>query len=195
MAKWDEALEKQALLAPASFEQMWTPVKLNDGSRASYGFGWNVEKNALGHRLIEHGGAWQGFATYIGRHPDEHLTVVVLCNRAGANPGYIANIVAGTYIPALAPRPHSTKRIDPAILNSYAGEYRLNNRLTVKMTAVDGHLETSWLGQKLLLEPQSETVFAEEDSDRTVRFIRARGGHVTAAVISVPEELTLLRVP
>lgn len=194
MAKWDEALEKQRLLGPASFEQMWAPVRLNDGSRASYGFGWNVEKNALGHRLIEHGGAWQGFATYIGRHPDEHLSVVVLCNRAGANPGYIANVVAGYYIPALTPLPRSTKSIEPAILNSYAGEYRLNNRLTVKMTVVDNHLETMWLGQKLLLEPESETVFFEQDSDRTVRFIRAREGKVTAAVISVPEELTLLRV-
>jgi hypothetical protein len=37
--------------------------------------------------------------------------------------------------------------------------------------------------------------FFEEDSDRTVRFIRARGGRVTAAIISVPEELTLRRLP
>lgn len=195
MAKWDEALEKQMLLSPASYEQMWTPVQLNDGSRESYGFGWTIEKNALGHRLLEHGGAWQGFATYIGRHPDEHLSVVVFCNRAGANPAYIANVVAGFFVPGLAPRSRFTTKIDPAILNSYAGEYRLNNRLTVKMTVVDDHLETMWLGQKLLLEPESETVFFEEDSDRTVRFIRAREGKVTAAVISVPEELTLLRLP
>jgi D-alanyl-D-alanine carboxypeptidase len=194
MAKWDEALEKQELISRAGFEQMWTPVELNDGRRESYGFGWNIEKNALGHRLIEHGGAWQGFATYIGRHPDERLSVVVLCNRAGANANYIANVVAGIYVLGLAPRSRAKVKIDEATLNSYAGEYRLNNRLTVKMTAVDDHLETIWLGQKLILQPESDTVFFEEDSDRRVRFIRAGAGHVTAAVISVPEELTLLRV-
>jgi hypothetical protein len=95
----------------------------------------------------------------------------------------------------LAPRSRSTTKIDPAILNSYAGEYRLGDRLNVKMAAVGDHLETTWLGQKLFLMPESETLFFEEDSDRTVRFIRARGGRVTAAIISVPEELTLRRLP
>ena len=195
MAKWDEALEKQTLLGADSFKQMWTPVELNDGGHASYGFGWSLEKNALGHRLIEHGGAWQGFATYIGRHPEEHLSVVVLCNRAGANATYIANTVAGFFVPGLAPPHRSTTKIDPVILQSYAGEYRLGDRLNVKMAAVGDHLETIWLGQKLFLTPESETLFFEEDSDRTVRFIRARGGRVTAAIISVPEELTLRRLP
>jgi CubicO group peptidase (beta-lactamase class C family) len=82
---------------------MWTPVTLNDERTAPYGFGWRVDKNIAGHRLIEHGGAWQGFATYIGRHPDEHLSVAVFCNRAGASSAYIANVVAGFYVPALAP--------------------------------------------------------------------------------------------
>src|ERR1700730_11922461 len=31
-----------------------------------------------GHRIIEHGGSWQGFESYIARYPDEKLTVVVL---------------------------------------------------------------------------------------------------------------------
>lgn len=195
MARWDEALDKQTLLSPESFKQMWTPAELNNGEEASYGFGWNIEKNALGHRLIEHGGAWQGFATYIGRHPDDHLSVVVLCNRAGANAAYIANVVAGFYVSGLGPRSRSTAKIDPATLNSYAGEYRLADRLTVKIVVAGDHLETMWLGQKLLLLPESETLFFEEDSDRTLRFIRARDHRVTAAVISVPEELTLHRLP
>jgi CubicO group peptidase (beta-lactamase class C family) len=195
MAKWDEALDKQTLLRPESFKQLWTPVELNDGKEASYGFGWKIEKNALGHRLIEHGGAWQGFATYIGRHPDEHLSVVVLCNRAGANANYIANVVAGFYVSGLTPRSRSTTKLNPTTLNSYAGEYRLGDRLTVKIDAVGDHLETMWLGQKLFLLPESETLFFEEDSERTLRFIVARDHRVTAAVMSVPEELTLHRLP
>jgi hypothetical protein len=37
--------------------------------------------------------------------------------------------------------------------------------------------------------------FFEEDSDRTVRLVKNGSGRVTAAVNSVPEELTLRRVP
>jgi CubicO group peptidase (beta-lactamase class C family) len=194
IAKWDEALEKQELLSASSFKQMWTPATLNDGSKTEYGFGWNLGKNQAGHRLIEHGGAWQGFATYIGRHPDEHLSVAVFCNRAGASADHIANVVAGFYVPALAPPGRSAIKLDPALLQSYAGEYRLFNRLSVKVVAADDRLETSWLGQKLVMSPASDTVFFEEDSDRTLRIVKDRTGKVTAAVISVPEELTLRKV-
>jgi CubicO group peptidase (beta-lactamase class C family) len=194
IAKWDEALEKQELLSASSFKQMWTPATLNDGSKTEYGFGWNLEENQAGHRLIEHGGAWQGFATYIGRHPDEHLSVAVFCNRAGASADHIANVVAGFYVPALAPPGRAAIKLDPALLQSYAGEYRLFNRLSVKVVAADDRLETSWLGQKLVMSPASDTVFFEEDSDRTLRIVKDRSGKVTAAVISVPEELTLRKV-
>lgn len=49
IAKWDEALEAKNLLSPAGYEQMWTPVKLNDGKTAPYGFGWGIRKTDTGH--------------------------------------------------------------------------------------------------------------------------------------------------
>jgi hypothetical protein len=48
-----------------------------------------------GHKLIEHGGAWQGFTCDISRFVDDGLTVVVLTNFSGAHPGVIAHAVAG----------------------------------------------------------------------------------------------------
>jgi CubicO group peptidase (beta-lactamase class C family) len=100
LAKWDEALEAQKLLSRTSYEQMWTPVQLNDGTIAPYGFGWRIAKSDSGHRMVEHGGAWQGFASYIVRYPDDQLTVAALCNRSGASAGYIAKRVAGFYVSA-----------------------------------------------------------------------------------------------
>jgi CubicO group peptidase (beta-lactamase class C family) len=194
IAKWDEALAEERLLSHAGFEQIWTPVKLNNGSTASYGFGWQIKKTDSGHRLFEHGGAWQGFVSYIGRYPDARLTVVAFCNRAGASAGYIAKKVAGFYVPELAPRIHSAAKLDPAILHAYAGEYRLEDRLTVKITATGDRLETTWLGQKMVMIPESETAFFEEDSDRTFRFVKNDNGDVTALVISVPEEMTLRKL-
>lgn len=104
LAKWDDALYTTKLLKPASLDQMWTPVKLSDGKPNSdhYGFGWFINQ-AAGHRLIEHGGAWQGFTTHIARYVDDKLTVVVLTNLEGGAPGSIAHHVAGLYILALMP--------------------------------------------------------------------------------------------
>ncbi|MDP9292215.1 MAG: serine hydrolase [Verrucomicrobiota bacterium] len=194
IAKWDEALAAEKLVTHASFEQMWTPVKLNNGSTAPYGFGWGIRKTDSGYRILEHGGAWQGFASYIARYPDDRLTVVALCNRAGASAGHIAKSVAGFYMPELAPRVHSAVKLNPAVLRSYAGEYRLEDRLTVKVTVAGDRLETTWLGQKMVMIPESETAFFEEDSDRTFRFVKDDTGKLTALVISVPEEMILRRL-
>ncbi len=47
--------------------------------------------------MISHPGSWQGFETQISRYVDDKLTVVVLCNLAGSNPGRIAEGVAQIY--------------------------------------------------------------------------------------------------
>ena len=84
-AKWDAALYTDELLPRAELEQAWTPCKLASGVCAGapkfqYGFGWLMPANAGAHQLAEHGGAWQGFTTYIGRMLDQHVSVVVLTN-------------------------------------------------------------------------------------------------------------------
>jgi CubicO group peptidase (beta-lactamase class C family) len=195
IAKWDDALEKRKILSRASFEQMWRPVRLNDGSAALYGFGWHIGKTDSGHRLVEHGGAWQGFAAYIGRYPDDRLCVAVLCNRAGARAGYIAKRVAAFYVPTVAPRTHTVVGLNPAVLSSYAGDYRLEDRFTIKVGVASDRLEITWLGEKITLVPESDTVFFEQDSDRTFRFVKDGNGKVTSLIISVPEELELRRLP
>jgi len=195
LTKWDEGLDAHKLLDRASYDQMWTPVKLNDGTTAPYGFGWRIAKDENGHRMIEHGGAWQGFASYIARYPDDRLNVAVLCNRAGASATYIAKRIAGFYVPALAPRGHTAVKLDSAIVNSYAGDYRLDDRFTIKVSVAGDRLETTWLGEKIALIPESETAFFEEDSDRTFRFVKDASGKIMSLIISVPEELMLRRLP
>ncbi len=195
MAKWAEALDNERLLSHAGYEQMWSPVKLNDGSTAPYGFGWGIHKTPTGHRVLEHGGVWQGFAACIARYPDDRLTVAVFCNRVGASARYIAQRFAGAYVPALAPPVHTAKKIDPAILRSYAGDYRLEDRFSITVKAVGDHLETTWFGEKMIMTPESESAFFEDGSDRTFRFVKDDKGAVTSLIISVPEELVLRRLP
>jgi CubicO group peptidase (beta-lactamase class C family) len=108
LAKWDAALYTEKLLKKSSLDQMWTVAKLNDGKPNSgdYGFAWVITQSG-GHRIIEHGGSWQGFTTHISRYVDDKLTVVVLTNldSGHSDPGKVAHAVAGLYVPALAPPP------------------------------------------------------------------------------------------
>ena len=101
MAKWDAALYTDKLLKKSSLEQMWTPVKLNDGKTHPYGFGWALGQ-IRGHRIIEHGGAWQGFKAQISRYVDDKLTVIVLANQIRTNQGKLAHGVAALFNPDLA---------------------------------------------------------------------------------------------
>jgi CubicO group peptidase (beta-lactamase class C family) len=101
LAKWDAGLYTEKLLKRASLEQMWTPVKTTDGKSHDYGFGWGV-REVRGHKVQEHGGAWQGFVSAIVRYPNDKLTVIVLTNLAGANPRKIVQGVVGHYLPELA---------------------------------------------------------------------------------------------
>ena len=100
-AKWDSALYEGKLLKRSSFDFMWTPVKLKNGTpnKAGYGFGWFIEQRN-GHRCIHHDGSWQGFETAIDRYVDDHLSVVALTNLAGAKPGEITKHVAEMYLAA-----------------------------------------------------------------------------------------------
>jgi len=59
-----------------------------------------------GHREMQHSGAHAtGFLSFPAIYLDDPLAVVVLLNRGAADAGRIAHLVAGTYIPELAPRP------------------------------------------------------------------------------------------
>lgn len=102
LAKWDAALYTDRFLKQSTRDQMWTPVKLNDGKDHPYGFGWELA-TVGGHKVVRHGGSLPGFRAGLWRFNDDKLTVVVLTNADNANPGAIALGVANLYITGLIP--------------------------------------------------------------------------------------------
>jgi len=112
LIKWDAALYGEDILKTDSLQQMWTPMKTNDGQPTKYGFGWFVD-SVNDHRLVHHTGRWQGFTSCIRRYVDDQLTVIVLMNLAGpeekgqpgGNPQELAISLAEIYEPALVAKP------------------------------------------------------------------------------------------
>lgn len=97
---WDAGIRAGRVLKPESWKQIFTPVALKSGKPYPYGFGWMVDDFA-GRRVQRHGGAWQGFKAFIGRFPDDDLTVIVLANLAQADPDGIGEGLAARVKPAL----------------------------------------------------------------------------------------------
>jgi len=125
VAKWDAALSAGKLVGRALLDQAFTSGKLNDGKETGYGFGWSIAR-INGRRLIEHGGAWQGFMAMISRYVDDDFTVIVFANLQGAPVERIAHAVAGLWEPSLAqsaPAPVEDKEPEvTAVLKKRIGE-------------------------------------------------------------------------
>jgi CubicO group peptidase (beta-lactamase class C family) len=104
LAKWSAALDSDRPLNAASKEQMWTPVKLNNGKAGKYGFGWFLD-TVEGHKNIGHGGSTSGFSASIQRFPDDRLAVIILTNTNEEIATTLAKKVAAFFFTKSAPRP------------------------------------------------------------------------------------------
>jgi CubicO group peptidase (beta-lactamase class C family) len=187
MAKWDAALYTEKLLKKSSLEQMWTAVKLNNGKTQNYGFGWSFGE-VKGHKIIEHGGAWQGFTTFIARYVDDKLSVIVLTNLADADPGKIAHGIAGFYNAELSPlastglprSANGTTLIPSNLLDTYVGEYELAPGFTITITREGENLFGQATGQeKFQLFAESLTLFFLKVVEAKVEFFKDANGKVT----------------
>lgn len=112
---WDRGLRAGKILKPESWAAINTPVTLTSGNRYPYGFGWSIDTVA-GQLRIHHGGAWQGFQTYISRYLGDGLTIVALANLGGSQPVAIVDGIAAILDPALKPKPLAAiEDRDPAL--------------------------------------------------------------------------------
>jgi CubicO group peptidase (beta-lactamase class C family) len=127
---WDAGLRSGAILRSESWAQVYAPVTLTSGNPYPYGFGWFVD-TLNGSLRLHHGGAWQGFKTYISRYLGEELTIIVLANAADASPSRFVDGIAGILSPALAtaelkaipdPEPEVRARLDSLLRAARDGQ-------------------------------------------------------------------------
>ncbi|HET6200593.1 MAG TPA: serine hydrolase [Candidatus Acidoferrales bacterium] len=188
LAKWDGALYGTSLLKQSSLNRIWTVYPLNNGgpNPAHYGFGWEI--NTLnGHKIIEHGGAWQGFTCDISRYVDDSLTVVVLTNLDAGNPAQMAHHIAGLLNPALMPPPpkqHTEVAVDPKLFDGYVGGYQLAPGFVLTVTRENDHLFVQATGQqKLQLFPEGPRDYFLKPVDAQITFVTGSDGRATELIL------------
>ncbi len=190
---WDQAWYGNQLLSPASVEAALTPVQLNDGRRAPYGFGWMVTQ-FRGLREISHGGDINGFNAFIARYPEQRFSVIALSNIGMRPPGplpmaaELAHSIAAIYLgEKMAPeREFVPIVVDDSMLKSYVGRYRLEAPAPViaeageifTITLEDGHLMGESKSGKTELLADSQTVFHPQGFPASITFLSTDDGGV-----------------
>ncbi len=84
LARWDVALIQRRIMAPASYDQLTTEVRLKNGTDTHYALGLEIA-TVNGHRMWEHNGEVSGFTAENMVLPDDSMAVIVLTNLDGSS--------------------------------------------------------------------------------------------------------------
>jgi CubicO group peptidase (beta-lactamase class C family) len=136
LLKWDENFYSGRVGGKPLLDEIQERGHLNSGKQLDYAKGLFLATRR-GLPNVSHGGAWGGYRAELLRFPEQHFSVVCLCNRSDGRPSKRAARVADLYLVNLMePAEAEKKEKDPeepehrpAILISqgelapYAGDY------------------------------------------------------------------------
>uniref|UniRef100_UPI0022570320 serine hydrolase domain-containing protein n=1 Tax=Dyella silvatica TaxID=2992128 RepID=UPI0022570320 len=118
---WNKALDEGRLGATVT-TALQTRTLLSNGKPTVYARGL-FERNDHGTRKIFHDGATAGYRAWLGRYPDQHVSIAILCNADDASTSKLAQAVADLYLPRTKPARSTFTSTPPARLAGlYASE-------------------------------------------------------------------------
>ncbi len=80
---WFQAILNEQILSEKQLQEIWTPVKLNNGKNGYFGLGWEAYKLGDNYSMTGHGGAGiSSFRHYWNEQTKNSITVIVLTNGA-----------------------------------------------------------------------------------------------------------------
>ena len=95
LLRWNAFLDKPSDLpgGQALVTALQTPGRLSNGVPLDYALGLEVTRDH-GRRLVSHSGSTGGYKTWLGRYPDEGISIAVMCNNGGIDPVEMGEQVA-----------------------------------------------------------------------------------------------------
>jgi CubicO group peptidase (beta-lactamase class C family) len=134
LVTWLRALHGGRVLPEASYREMITPGRLNDGTPVRYAMGLSPI-DPRGRPGIGHGGAiGSGFVSHTMYYPAEDLVVVMLVNTAGnLSPAALATEMVDILLPSPPMEPRRFAGDPAPLLGTYAGPAR-GQEMTITVT-------------------------------------------------------------
>jgi CubicO group peptidase (beta-lactamase class C family) len=191
---FDRALHEGSFVGKQALEQVFTPVRLNNGDTFHYGFGWILEQTNDRGRVVSHSGGWPGYATSMKRYIDRDMTLIYFGNMEQQIEYEQAVLEAAEHIlfgepfeiPERAPDKKAAN-IDTAVYGQYAGNYRFDSaaEMTASITIESGdRLYLQITGQvRFELYPYSPTRFFVRNLPVEIEFVAEAGSQAEKLVI------------
>jgi CubicO group peptidase (beta-lactamase class C family) len=176
LLKWDENFYSGKVGGQPFLAEIQEPGRLNSGKNLDYAKGLFVG-TYRGLHFVGHGGSWGGYRAQLLRFPDQHFSVVCLCNVANATPDKRARQIADVFLaaemkepkPAPENNPRSQQKketfaISPDQLRAYNGQFRSDELLATYSFASEN-------GKLLLTSIRSGDGFAHTTEHKVLRCV------------------------
>jgi len=188
LMRWNENLDHPTVGGKALVDALQTQMRLTSGRTIAYALGLEVG-DYQGVREVTHGGSTAGYRTVLTRYPDQHVSVAVWCNYAGANPAALAHQVADLILTKPAAISAQASPVKSSVPSSafahWAGTYRdPHTDQVITLSATDAGLSTgggrgngTWaaLAADRFASPQGEAVFKGVAGTRSFTLARPTG--------------------
>lgn len=106
---WDANFYGARVGGRSLVEKLQQPGVLKDGSPLTYAWGLQVG-TYRGLRIVEHSGSLGGYRAHLTRFPDQHVSVVALCNLGSITPGTLVRQVADAHLAKQFTAPRAENR-------------------------------------------------------------------------------------
>ena len=183
---WNDALDTGRLGGGQFVEKMQDQGQLNNGREISYASGLRFGTDH-GLTLINHTGATSGYRAFLGRYPEQDLSVSLLCNVTGVSPGSLGSRVGEVFLGDAAEEEDDAlpEGVELSVeeLEDKAGTYidPVNHR----PTTLEVEDDTLRIEGGTPLIPQSDTEFQVGTSDRMFVFESADQSARSAIQVTV----------
>ena len=151
--------------------------------KLSIGLGWH-RNDASGS--VWHNGQTGGYHSFVGFLPESKAGVVVLCSTASDPPDGVGSNVLRLQLglPATPSGLRPTVKLEPKVLDQYAGEYTLAPGAVLKVVRQGEKLNAQLTGQPAFrIYPEAKDRFYYRIVDAQLTFDRSKEGAVTGVVL------------
>jgi hypothetical protein len=155
---------------------------------------WRIQKYGT-RRIIQHGGATQGFRAFVAFDPEARVGAVALANYPAAMDDIVMHLVHPA-IPMAGTAVAERTEIDLAepVMRGYLGEYELTPTFVINVTFENGRLFAEATNQaKVPIFPESEAKFFYRATNAQLEFLRDSSGAVTGVNLHQNARIQLAR--
>jgi CubicO group peptidase (beta-lactamase class C family) len=198
---WDENFYHPRVGGPAMVQQLQERGTLANGDTISYARGLEID-HYRGLRRVQHGGDWIGYHAAYARFPDQHTSVIILCNSDGISPTELADKVSDIVLAKSFPRtnvastPHresTTPAPAPASaipVSRLVGSYYASSTDEVaRVSATHDSLSLGLVGRSFPLQATGPATYAVVGLPVSVEFLADGDAPARAIRIRVGSEL------